>query len=311
MVWVKVSSLLLFSTLVTADLGFFMKKNAGNLVPKPVGKDPKCDAAYSEHVNCHPIIMQKPVLGTPSEMPSEKQLEMICTDTCLKSLEGWIRGNENCSPADFLKFIGRSNATTKSIRLKDVDLQQFFINEVYWNKCLTDLKPKTGDKKWCILQEEEVFTQDGGTLNTISTKKPEEFCTQSTCGAQNAWLWGPKKVIIQVEDNEKEAVKSGEKGTPKEALITLKQACPKLDTSKFPKRESGIKDAELPVGSNETESGSAVTAENANLGAAPAEAGKGGNTTESSIKINAAHVPNVERGVATFALLVAVLLSFY
>ncbi|KAF3920300.1 hypothetical protein AA313_de0209486 [Arthrobotrys entomopaga] len=203
-------SLAFLSTLTGAiDSGFIMSKSPGNLVPKPVGKDANCTAAYNIMIECSPLVMQKPVLGDPTQMPSTAQLDTICTSGCLKSLETWIRGTKGCSADAFMSYLGLSN---------------------------------TGTSKYCILQAEKALSLDNDSPLAIKSSEPNAFCVDSTCGAQTAWLWSPLKVIKSVKTKKGERVSTQDQDG---SMVTLKTACPKLSTSKFPKREESITSKDL------------------------------------------------------------------
>ncbi|KAK6356784.1 hypothetical protein TWF718_001125 [Orbilia javanica] len=307
MVFIKVSALLaLLPLLVAADEGpgFTMDMNPAPLTPPmPSGsKNQACIKAYKEpHVECIPEIMQVITLGDPKGVPTAEQLEDACTSTCLNSLRKWIRGNSECGGDEFLKFLGLSNSTTKADGYKASDLQQFFINEVYWEKCLVDLnKPRNGGSKWCILQWEQIIaTESSHYPDVITTSDPDDFCKAQTCGAQFGYLSAPKKKIRKLDDKN---LKAGQE--PKIDMVSLKEACPKINTTAFPKREEKVTDAEIVSNlavSEKSESDDKATSDKS--------------TSESSSKSTAAktesaastvHVGSFQAGFAFSALLIAV-----
>ncbi|RVD80452.1 uncharacterized protein DFL_008349 [Arthrobotrys flagrans] len=307
MVAIKVSALLaLLPLLAMADEapGFTMDQNPGKLVPKiPSGsKDEACIKAYKErHIECVPEIMHLVTLGDPNEVPTEVQLEEVCTSTCLASLRRWIRGSSDCGPEKFLKFLKLSNSTTTDAGYKTTDLQQFFLNGVYWDKCLVDLvKPQNGGSKWCVLQWEEIIAAETShPPDLFSVSDPDDFCKDQTCGAQFAYLSAPKKYIRKLDD--KKGLKAGEE--PKIKLITLKEACPKIDTSKFPKREEKVTASDLgePVAeakkaeTDDTSTSEKSTSESSTSTGAKPEA-----------SVNGAQVKIFQARFAVSALLVAV-----
>ncbi|KAF3164664.1 hypothetical protein TWF751_009557 [Orbilia oligospora] len=304
MVAIKASALLaLLPLLAMADEapGFTMDQNPGKLVPKmPSGsKEEACIKAYKErHIECVPEIMHLITLGDPNEVPTEDQLKEVCTSTCLDSLRKWIRGTSDCGPEKFLKFLKLSNSTTTDAGYKTADLQQFFINDVYWDKCLVDLgKPQNGGSKWCVLQWEAIIAAENTHLpDLFATSDPDDFCKDQTCGAQFAYLSAPKKYIRKLDD--KKGLKAGE--DPKIEMVTLKDACPKIDTSKFPKREEKVTVAESTPGAEKAETDNKATSEKST-----SESSKG-TEAKSEGATNAAAVNSFQAGFAVSALLIAV-----
>ncbi|KAK6509761.1 hypothetical protein TWF481_004491 [Arthrobotrys musiformis] len=311
MVAIKASALLaLLPLLARADMapGFTMDQNLGRLVPlMPSGsKDEACVKAYKErHIECIAEVMHVITLGDPEGVPTEHQLEELCTNSCLNSLRQWIRGTTDCGPDKFLKFLKLSNSTTKEAGYKTSDLQQFFLNDVYWDKCLVDLvKPQNGGSKWCVLQWEEIIAAETSQLpNMFITSDPDDFCKDQTCGAQFAYLSAPKKYIKKIDDKKK--LKAGE--ATKVELITLKEACPKLNTSKFPKREENISATDLTAVTTSAAAEKAETDNQATSEKSTAESSSskstGGKADDSA---NGAPVNNFQASFAISALLVAV-----
>ncbi|KAF3919112.1 hypothetical protein ABW21_db0206240 [Orbilia brochopaga] len=348
MVAAKISTLLLLPAVVLGAANFTMDKNGGDLVPKipTSSKDSDCVAAYKQPIFCDNAVMMSMDPKDKSHVPDEKSLEKICTTKCLSSLQTWIRGKGSCGAAKFLDFLQLSNTTTDS-KFSDSDLQQFFISGVYWDKCLTELNTnqKFGDSKWCIIQAADAYGGDKGTKvpTTFYTDDAESFCEARTCGAQAAYLWAPKKIIKKVKSGKKirRDDAHGKAAPAKEApakdahgksapvkvkpvkgakavasdsgdLVSLDEVCPKIDTSRFPKREGGVK----AVGNaTSTASAGAKTSAGAH-GAAATSAGAKASTTGARAanktgapvaSPNAAQqVSMVERSVAVSALLVAV-----
>ncbi|KAJ6261516.1 hypothetical protein Dda_4186 [Drechslerella dactyloides] len=339
MVSVKVSALLLLPALVLADSSFTMDKNGGPLVPKiPTGnKDAACTEAYKQPITCESAIMMNMDPKDKSHPPDEKSLDKLCTPKCLSSLQSWIRGKGACDSAKFLDFLGISNSTADK-QYSDSDLEQFFINEVYWDKCLTELNLKYGSSKYCAVQAAEAYSGKAGAKipTNFDPNDAETFCGATTCGAQSAYLWAPKKIINKVAGGKKTTKRDGghkpAKKPPvkstetKGELISLKDACPKIDTSRFPKREEANK-AGGAAATDSAAKGGKTGAAAANgtavaktTGAGAAAAAKTGTaaargaekTGGAAVSTNVAQqVSMVERSVAISALLVAVAFTLW
>ncbi|EWC47445.1 hypothetical protein DRE_00413 [Drechslerella stenobrocha 248] len=370
MVAAKISALLFLPVLALAagggaekgsgGGGFTMDKNGGVLVPKiPAGnKDADCMEAYKVKIECSNVAMMTFDPKDASHLPDEKTLDRLCTDGCRRSLQSWIRGKGACGPTKFLQFLGLSNSTIAA-KYSESDIQQFWINQVYWDKCLTERNLKYGENKYCIAATSDGLLGKGGRKvpTTFYTDDPDAFCAVTTCGAQAAYLWAPKNIITKVSPklkNKKRTPVAGggedKKNDPKAGghaksaaepekggLISLKEACPHIDTSKFPRREdagkapssgaatktgsaaakstgaravSGDK-AATATGHEATQAGKAATgtAAKATGTAAAQEASKSGAPVVSP---NAAQqVSMVERSVAVSALLVAVAFTLW
>ncbi|KAK6333763.1 hypothetical protein TWF730_003946 [Orbilia blumenaviensis] len=294
-----------FLTMADEASGFTMGENTGVLALKmPTGsKDEACIQAYKErHIDCGPEIMHAVTLGNPDEIPTEGQLKDVCTTTCLNSLRQWIRGTSDCGPDQFLKFLKLSNSTTKEAGYKTSDLQQFFINSVYWDKCLVDLvKPQAGNSKWCILQWEAAVSKESDhPPNFFIGSDPDDFCKDQTCGAQQAYLYAPKKFIKKIGD-----LKDLRSDEPKIESVYLKDVCPKIDTSKFPKREESIKDSEVAAVAEKSESDEKTSGEKSSSTAGSHDDSKSSGTKPEA-STNGAQPSGIQTGFALSALLVAV-----
>ncbi|KAK6534025.1 hypothetical protein TWF281_005365 [Arthrobotrys megalospora] len=311
MVAIKVSTLLaLLPLLAMADEapGFTMDQNPGKLVPKlpSSAKDEACLKAYKErHIECVPEIMHSITMGDPNEVPTEAQLKEVCTDTCLNSLRKWIRGSSDCGPDKYLKFLGLSNSTTKEAGYKTSDLQQFFINGVYWDKCLVDLvKPQNGGSKYCVLQWEEIIASETSHLpDQFLTADPDDFCKDQTCGAQHGYLAAPKKTIKKVDNK---GAKDG--APPKSEMVYLKDVCPKLDTSKFPKREESISESdftEAVAEAEKAESDQMASSEKSSEKSSGSEGAKSSGAKPEVSANGAQKMASIQTGLAVSALLVA------
>ncbi|KAK6354622.1 hypothetical protein TWF696_003763 [Orbilia brochopaga] len=345
MVATKISTLLLLPAMVMAAASssstagtFTMDKNGGDLVPKlpENSKDTDCVAAYKQPISCDIAVTMSINPKDKSHVPDEKSLDKICTKKCLSSLQTWIRGKGKCDSAKFLDFLGLSNSTTDG-KYTDSDLQQFFISGIYWDKCLTELNTnqKYGASRYCISQTAEAYAGEKGTKvpTTFYTDDAENFCKASTCGAQAAYLWAPKKIITKVsgkkvkrDGGKSHAAAKGAKAAPAKAveapkgdLISLDEACPNIDTSRFPKREGGA--AAKSAGNKTVSGGQTATTGAAGAATSGAKAGAkatttgahGANQTGAALasQNSAQQVSMVERSVAVSALLVAVAFTIW
>ncbi|KAF3915864.1 hypothetical protein AA313_de0201559 [Arthrobotrys entomopaga] len=222
-------------------------------LPNNITSNPSCLAAYNATIDCDFQILNNSLITAP---PSESVLDQICTTKCLASLRSWVRGGPGCSGEEYLEYFGveLDNFFDDNTPATTTDVWQYYITAEYWSKCLINMNPQPNESKYCLLS-------GGGTGWTESliynTSSPDTLC-QDNCGTQAAYVWAPVKVIYEY-DPKNATIVQGESDLP---MITLEQACPKLDTSKYPVREADVKmdgsgsstGTDTPSGGNDTNS---------------------------------------------------------
>ncbi|EPS45515.1 hypothetical protein H072_530 [Dactylellina haptotyla CBS 200.50] len=229
-----------------------------------------CIAAYNATIDCDPSIVTNS-FGS-DDLPTAAQLDTICTDTCLNSLRKWVRGSDGCAGEEFLQYFGLTSDTFFDGlgNFTTADVQQYYITAAYHSKCLININQKQGESKYCILTEYSGFTQP----SYLNTSNPDALCKDNTCGTQSAYLWAPVKTIYEYDPNNRTS--AGEDNNL--PMLSLEEACPGIDTSKYPQREADITAAQL--------GGSSTTGGGNN---------NGGNSTSTDDKPNAAVGVVVER----------------
>ncbi|KAK6537201.1 hypothetical protein TWF694_011398 [Orbilia ellipsospora] len=247
-------------------------------LPNVTTTNPACIAAYNATIDCDFQILN---ISISDSLPTESELDSICTSTCLTSLRNWVRGGPGCSGEAFLDYFGvdvehfLDDNTTTTLP----DVWQYYITSEYWSKCLTNLNPQPNESKYCLL------TGDNGFTNSLiyNTSSPSTLCQDNNCGTQSAYLWAPVKMIYEYDPKNKSIVE-GDEDLP---MITLEQACPGLDTSKYPVREADVT-AEMLGGSTGGTSGGSS-------GGSSGNGTPGGNSTNSDGKKSEGVIGGVDR----------------
>ncbi|KAK6503800.1 hypothetical protein TWF481_008806 [Arthrobotrys musiformis] len=197
----------------------------------PAGTTPNaaCIAAYNATIDCDPSVITNSFADQQS--PTAAELDKICTSTCLTSLRKWVRGGDGCEGETFLNYFGlmSDGFFDDNITSTTQDVWQYYITAAYHSKCLLDLSTKS----YCLLSS----TSSGFTQPAIlNISNPDTLCKENTCGTQSAYLFAPIKTIYKYDPTN---VTEGREGGDL-PMITLEEACPDIDTSGYPTRESDI-----------------------------------------------------------------------
>ncbi|EWC46055.1 hypothetical protein DRE_04629 [Drechslerella stenobrocha 248] len=217
-------------------------------IPAGTPENPACIAALNATIDCDPVVVTSNFTGsetTSAGGPNESTLNRICTDSCLASLRRWIRGGPGCEGDVLLDYFGLRNSTfygdddeEDSGPVDSNDVYQYYITATYFSKCLTDPNPRQGESKFCVLQREPGSNADPtGYMRPsyLNTSNPDALCGGSnTCALASAYLWAPLKTIYKIDP----ANMTESRREP--PMLTLEEACPNVDTSKFPTREANL-----------------------------------------------------------------------
>ncbi|KAF3927981.1 hypothetical protein ABW20_dc0110057 [Dactylellina cionopaga] len=272
------SLLLLLPASALASFNLLSLPEAGGLPELPNGTttNPACLAAYNATIDCDPSVITSSFGSDGSTLPTAEELDGICTPQCLTSLRKWVRGGDGCAGEEYLNYFGLNregffdNGTNATI----ADIYQYYITASYHAKCLKQLN-KT-PSKYCILTDQSSFAQPA----LLNTSNPDTLCKYNTCGTQAAYLWEPVKTIYKYDPaNQTESSGNGESDLP---MLSLEEACPGIDTSKYPAREADVT-AEMLGGSSSGNGGT-----------------NGGNPTGGGDKPNAAPGKAVEKMTVMF-----------
>ncbi|KAK6527622.1 hypothetical protein TWF694_004606 [Orbilia ellipsospora] len=216
--------------------------------------NPSCIAAYNATISCSLQILNNTLFGSSSSisstssatLPTKSQLDQICTSNCLASLRNWIRGGPGCESTTFLESFGidvndfLKNNTTTTVE----DVWQYYVTAEYWSKCLTTLNPQQNQSPYCLISNPTSLTQP----IIFNSSSPAAFCnnTSNTCDTQSAYLWAPVKVIYEISSpNSTVGDSGGDINGDNMPMISLGEACPEIDTSRYPIRESQVTAAML------------------------------------------------------------------
>lgn len=215
-------------------------------IPAGTPENPACIAAINATIDCDPGLITGDFgdVGNSSatgngelRKPAESKLDGTCTDTCLNSLRKWIRGGNGCEGETFLKYFDLLNATYFGMEMSVADVQQYYITASYWSKCLTDLNPEPNQSKYCILKDKAARSYGITTVGYLNVTSPDTLCKQNSCATQFAYLSAPQKTIYKYDERNATNSDSRDGELP---TLTLEQACPGIDTSKYPTREENV-----------------------------------------------------------------------
>ncbi|KAK6355532.1 hypothetical protein TWF696_004631 [Orbilia brochopaga] len=223
-------------------------------VPPGTTENPACIAAINATIDCDAALVTGDFSGGSKDngtsdngesrfKGTEAQLDGTCNDKCLNSLRKWIRGGDGCSGEAFLKYFDLLNSSYYGMDMSVSDVQQYYITSAYWSRCLTDLTPKEGQTKYCVLKNGTPGIFQSGILNVSNT---DALCKENNCATQYAYLSDPVKTIYRYDEANITNSDSPDEEMP---MLTLKQACPGIDTGKYPTREEDVTEAMLASGS--------------------------------------------------------------
>ncbi|KAF3928804.1 hypothetical protein ABW21_db0208196 [Orbilia brochopaga] len=232
-----------------------------NLPTIPAGQkeNPACITAINATIDCEAGLVTGDFGGnssnttrgdSPNRQVTDAQLDSTCTDTCLTSLRKWIRGGDGCAGETFLKYFDLMNASYYGMEMSVSDVQQYYITASYWSKCLTDLSPKPQQSKYCVNENGSPGIFMSGIYNVSN---PDALCKDNSCATQFAYLSAPVNVLYKYDDRNISNSDSVDNELP---MLSLTDACPGIDTSKYPTREENLSDADLANGKTTSSGGS-------------------------------------------------------
>ncbi|KAK6518707.1 hypothetical protein TWF506_005845 [Arthrobotrys conoides] len=230
-------SLLLPTTVLASFNLLTLPDSAGSLPEVPTGTtpNPSCISAYNATIDCDASVITNNF--SDPQKPTSSELDKICTSTCLTSLRKWVRGGEGCAGEEFLNYFGLldenffdedmgRNATA-------TDVWQYYITVAYHSKCLVDSTTKT----YCLLNPSSSGFAQPALLNTSN---PSALCKENSCGTQSAYLFSPIKTIYKYDPTNITESRDREGSNGDLPMLNLEEACPDIDTSKYPLREEDV-----------------------------------------------------------------------
>ncbi|KAK6515857.1 hypothetical protein TWF281_004448 [Arthrobotrys megalospora] len=232
------------TTLASFNLLTLPESDGLPTIPSGTTENPACIAAYNATIDCDPSVITNS-FKDPNN-PTSEELDKICTPTCLTSLRKWVRGGDGCEGEDYLNYFGlmSDGFFDGNVTSKTSDVWQYYITAAYHSKCMKDFSTN----QYCVLSPTAAgFTQPA----ILNASNPDALCKDNSCGTQSAYLFAPIKTIYKYDANN---VTEGREGGDL-PMLTLEEACPGIDTSKFAAREEDITAEMLKSGSDGKSSG--------------------------------------------------------